>query len=75
MFKIFDTKILPILLYGSEIWFSHPSVDIEKVHNQFCKYVLRLPIYATNVFARSELGRYKLEVFKYLKAIKYWLLY
>ena len=73
MFKIFDTKILPILLYGSEIWFSHPSMDIEKVHNQFCKYVLRLPIYATNVFARSELGRYKLEVFKYLKAIKYWL--
>ena len=36
LFKIFDSKILPILLYGSEIWFSHASPDIEKVHNQFC---------------------------------------
>ena len=33
--KIFDTKILTILLYGSDIWFSHPSKDIEKVQNQF----------------------------------------
>ena len=73
IFKIFDTKILPVLLYGSEIWFRHPSMAVEKVHNQFCKSVLRLPIYATNVFARRELVRYKLEVFKYLKAIKYWL--
>ena len=37
MFKIFDTKILPILLYGSKLWFSHPSRDVEKVHNQFCR--------------------------------------
>lgn len=35
LFKIFDTKILPILLYGSEIWFSHTSVDIKRVHNRF----------------------------------------
>ena len=73
LFKIFDIKILPILLYGSEIWFSHTSIDIEREHNQFCKYILRLPIYATNAFVRSELGRYKIEVFKNLKAIKYWL--
>ena len=72
-FKIFDSKILPILLYGYEIWFSHASLDIEKLHNQFCKYVFRLPIYAPNVFVRSELCRYKVEVFKKFRAIKYWL--
>ena len=30
LLKIFDTKILPILTYGAEIWFSHKSLDIEK---------------------------------------------
>ena len=71
LFKIFDNKILPILLYGSENWFSHASPDIEKVHNQFCKYVLRLPINTPNVFVCSELGRYKVEVFNKFRAIKY----
>ena len=73
LFKIVDSKILPILLYGSEIWFSHASPGIEKIHNQFCKYVLRLPVYAPNEFVRSELGRYKVDVFKKFRAIKYWL--
>ena len=37
LFKIFEIKILPILLYGSEIWFSHTSIDMERVHNQFSR--------------------------------------
>lgn len=35
LFKIFDCTILPILLYGSEIWFSHASLEKEQVHNKF----------------------------------------
>ena len=73
LFKNFDSKILPILLYGSEVWCSYTSPEIGKIHNQFHKYVLRLPLYATNAFVRSELGRYKIDVFKKLRAIKYWL--
>ena len=38
LLKIFDCKILPILLYGSEIWFSHISPDIEQVHTKFCLF-------------------------------------
>lgn len=71
--KIFDCKILPILLYGSELWFSHASQDIEIVHNKFCKFVLNLPIQAPNCFVRSELGRHTITPYKYLRAIKYWL--
>ena len=59
LFKIFDTNILPILTYGAEIWFSHDSPDIEKVHHHFCKYVLRIPKRSPNIFARGELGRYE----------------
>ena len=34
---------------------------------------MHLPLYAPNAFACSELGRYSLDVFKRIKAIKYWL--
>ena len=73
LFKIFDCKILPILMYGSEVWFNHPSPDIEIVHNKFCKYVLNLPVQAPNCFVRCELGRHSLEPYKYIRAITYWL--
>ena len=39
-FKIFDTKILPILHYGSEIWGYHEGQAIENVHIKFCKFLL-----------------------------------
>ena len=48
-FKIFDTKILPILTYGAEVWFEHESKGIEKIHNDFCKYVLKVSKYSPNV--------------------------
>ena len=71
--KIFDSKILPILLYGSEIWFSHISPDIEQVHTKFCKFILNLPIQSPNCFVRSELGRYSVTLYRNFKAVKYWL--
>ena len=70
MWFLFYLDIIPGR-YGNR--FSPTSLDIERVHNQFCMYVLRLPVYATNVFVHSELVRYKIEVFKNLKAIEYWL--
>ena len=72
-FKIFDCKILPILLYGSELWFSHPSQNIEIVQNKFCKFVLNLSVQSPNCFVRGELGRYSMVPHKYFRAIKYWL--
>ena len=73
LFKIFDTKILPILTYGAEIWFEHESKDIEKVHTDFCKYVLKVTKFTPNAFARGELGRYTIGHVRSLKFIKYWI--
>ena len=36
-FQLFDSKVLPILCYGSEIWGTKIWSEIEIVHNQFCK--------------------------------------
>ena len=73
LFKIFDTKILPILTYGAEIWFGHESKDIEQVHHYYCKYVLKVSKHTPNIFVRGELGRYTLYNARYMKFVKYWL--
>ena len=73
LFKIFDTKIQPILTYGAEIWFPHTANDIEVVHTKFCKYVLKLPWQASNNFVRGVLGRFPLHCYYLLKPVRYWL--
>ena len=36
--QIFDIKILPILLYGNEIWGVNDMPIIEKFHSKFCRW-------------------------------------
>ena len=50
--------IKPILCYGGEIWSWGLGVDIENVHDNFCKKVLKLPPCTFNVFARGECRRF-----------------
>ena len=71
--KVFDTNILPILLYGSEIWGFHKAVDIERVQFKFCRYVLRLYSNTSNLVVTGELGRFSLKVNMFVRIIKYWL--
>ena len=40
-FQMLDSKVLFIFCYGSELWGTKMWSEIEIVHNQFCKYVLR----------------------------------
>ena len=40
--KLFDSMILPILNYASEIWGFHPAPDIERVHLKFLKQILKV---------------------------------
>ena len=69
----FDTKILPILTYGAEIWCNHEGKDVEKVHHDFCKYVLKVSRLTPNVFVRGELGRYTIDAIRTEILVKYWL--
>ena len=40
--KIFDAKILPIVLYGTGIWGFHPAQDVAKIHNKTLHMILKL---------------------------------
>ncbi len=52
---LFDTCILPILLYGYEVWGFLNIQSVEIFHNQYCKYLLRLGTKSINNIALGEL--------------------
>ena len=41
-FMLFDRMVMPILLYGAEVWGTEYREDIERVQTSFCKFVLGL---------------------------------
>ena len=69
-FKIFDSKICPILLYGSEIWGLDIVNEIETVHLFACKRFLGVKSSVSSNVIRGECGRYPLYIFTFKRAIK-----
>ena len=53
-FKLFDTMIVPILCYGSEIWGFEIAHQVEIVHDRFCKSILKVPIHTNSILARGN---------------------
>ena len=72
LFKIFDSKIKPIILYGCEVWGVKKYDYIENVHLKFCKIVLNVGKTTWNFAAIGECGRYPMYVEYHCRAIKYW---
>ena len=62
--KVFQSQIMPILLYGAEVWGPYMDFDflswekgkIERVQTQFIKRVLGCNIQTSNIMARGEVG-------------------
>ena len=47
-FKMFDTKISPILMYGSEIWDVEYRQIVETIHHYACKRYMCVRLNSTN---------------------------
>ena len=71
-FKIFDIKIKPLVLYGSQIWGHGYHACIEKVQNRFCKAYLGVGKTTPNDLVLVECGRHSLSVDYNLSVVKYW---
>ena len=69
---MFDKAILPILLYGAEIWGFEKLEILERVHLQFCKIILGLKQTTPNCIVYGELGRFPISVFVKLRMVKFW---
>ena len=63
--KLFDTLVVPILLYGSEVWGVNStfkeSDPFEKLHIKFIKEILGVHCKASNNGCRAELNRIPLK--------------
>lgn len=70
--KLFDSLVVPILTYSSEIWGFENKAIIEKVHLQFCKRILGLRSSTPNFMIYGELGRYPLELGIKQKMLNFW---
>ena len=72
-FKLFDSMVKPILIYGAEIWGTEIADEIEQIQLNFCKDFLGLRnTTVNNCMVLGECGRLPLSVDYHIKAIKYW---
>ena len=77
--------MVPIIMYCSEIWapflykgninniLSNVNNQIEKLHIRFCKHVIGMKKYVSNMACRIELGRYPLAISSITNCYKYYL--
>lgn len=71
--KLFDCKVLPILIYGSEVWGVSGIDSAEIIASNFYRRLLGLLNNASVAFARGELGRNSLTPTILSKIISYWI--
>ena len=69
---LFDKIVLPILIYGAEIWGTKYAGPIEAVHIKYCKYILRVSSSTSNAAVMGELGRYPLYIHYFCRCVKFW---
>ena len=68
---MFVKTILPILLYGSEIW-GFENIDIiDRVHSRLFKLILHLKQSTPNFMVYGELGRYPISVIMKVRMIRF----
>lgn len=72
-YKIFDSKIYPIILYGSEIWGYQMYDILERVQIYACKRYLTVGLEAVNSVSLAECGRLPVYIFTFKRLVKYWL--
>ena len=71
--KMFDTHILPILEYHSEIWFTIKQNDIlEKIQLNFLKNLLGVRNQTSTLAVLADTGRFSLIYRQQVSAINYW---
>ena len=71
--KLYDTLVVPILLYSSEIWGFQDLKEIEVQHRKFLKSILRVHKGTASCIVYAELGPRELKSNVHSRKANYWL--
>ena len=72
-FKIFDTKICPILSHGSELWGIEKQIAIERMQTYACKRYMCVNLKTSNDAVLGYCGRYPMYIDGIERCLSYWL--
>ena len=70
---LFDHIILPIALYGCEIWGFEKSQIIENLHNDFLRQIINLRTSTPMYMLHEELGRHPIQINIKSRMVGFWL--
>lgn len=71
--KVMDTKIIPMMIYGCEVWGKSDFERVERVLSNLYRRLLYVPQNTSVAFVRGELGRYPICATIFPRMIRYWL--
>ena len=69
---LFDTMVVPILLYGSEVWGIENNLIINRFQLDFYKRILSVKKCTTTVMIHGELGSLPLDKVIKFRVLNYW---
>jgi len=70
---LFDSLVVPIILYGSEVWGIYNTPEVDKIHLRFCKLILGVKQQTLNASVFGELGRFPLAVICKQRSLYDWI--
>ena len=73
MLDLFDKTVVPVLLYGCEVWGYENNIVVDMVFLKFCKYLLGLKSSTPNCMVYGELGSYPVSLTIKIRLISFWL--
>ena len=71
LFKLFDVKVLPMLLYNAKVWGVRQYECIERAQYYLCKRIMNISLNASNYAVLGECGRYPLYIKPHKRSVKY----
>ena len=70
--ELFERTVLPVALYGCEVWGASDLSQLEAFQTQFFKYVLKLARFTPSCMVLGETGRMNLKSIIRTRMLSYW---
>ena len=71
--SLFDSMIVPIILYGSEVWGIYNFKAVKRLHLRFCRKIFGVSQQTPNFAIYGELGRFPLYILAKARSIGFYL--